>query len=177
MTEYDNTDLRYLGGRKPKSHIERFEASYIPEPMSGCWLWLGTERGSNKYGVIKIDGKAIPAHRYSYQRFVGEIPVGMFVCHRCDNPSCVNPYHLFLGTHQDNTDDKVRKNRQAKGSKLAEAQYENRPRGEKNGRSKLNQDKVNQIRSLNISQKEIANIFGVSQALISKIKNKEMWNG
>ncbi len=169
-------DLRFLGGKNPKSHIERFDASYMPEPMSGCWLWLGSEKGSNGYGSIKVDGKHIPAHRYSYQRFVGEIPVGMFVCHRCDNPSCVNPYHLFVGTHQDNTNDKVRKNRQAKGKKLSDAQRKNRPRGEKNWNSKLNQEKVNQIRSLNMPQRKIAKIFGVSQALISKIKRKEMWN-
>jgi hypothetical protein len=169
-------DLRTLVGKKPKSHIERFEASYMPEPMSGCWLWLGAERGSNGYGSIKVADKYIQAHRYSYQRFVGEIPIGMLVCHRCDNPSCVNPYHLFLGTNQDNSDDKVRKNRQAKGKKLSDAQYENRPKGGKNGNSKLNKDKVNQIRSLNLPQRKIANIFGVSQALISKIKRKEMWN-
>jgi DNA-binding transcriptional regulator YiaG len=169
-------NLKTLSGKKPKPHTERFDASYMPEPMSGCWLWLGSEHGSNGYGAIKVDGKSMPAHRYSYQRFVGEIPVGMFVCHRCDNPSCVNPYHLFLGTHQDNTDDKVRKNRQAKGKKLAEAQYENRPKGELNGNSKLSQDEVNQIRSLNMSQRKIAKIFGVSQPLISKIKRKEMWN-
>ena len=156
--------------------IERFDASYMPEPISGCWLWLGKEQGSNGYGRIKANGKYTAAHRYSYKRFVGEIPNGMLVCHRCDNPACVNPYHLFIGTHQDNTDDKVRKNRQAKGIKLAEAQYENRPKGELNGQSKLTQDQVNQIRSLNMPQRKIAKIFGVSQPLISKIKRKEMWN-
>lgn len=169
-------DLRSLSGHKSKSHIERFDASYMPEPISGCWLWLGAEQGSNGYGRIKINGKAMPAHKYSYQRFVGKVPKGMLVCHRCDNPACVNPYHLFIGTNQDNTDDKVRKNRQAKGIKLAEAQYENRPRGELNGNSKLTKNQVDQIRSLNMPQRKIAKIFGVSQPLISKIKRKEMWN-
>jgi hypothetical protein len=167
-------DLRSLSNCK--SDIERFDASYMPEPISGCWLWLGSEQGSNGYGRIKANGKYTQAHRYSYKRFVGEIPNGMFVCHRCDNPACVNPYHLFVGTHQDNTDDKVRKNRQAKGIKLAEAQYKNRPKGELNGGSKLTQDQVNQIRSINLPQRKIAKIFGVSQPLISKIKRKEMWN-
>jgi hypothetical protein len=144
--------------------------------MSGCWLWLGAEQGSYGYGRIKVNGKAMPAHKYSYQRFVGQVPDGMLVCHRCDNPACVNPYHLFIGTSQDNSDDKVRKNRQAKGNELAKAQYKNRPKGEINGNSKLTKDQVNQIRSIDAPQRKLANIFGVSQALISKIKRKEMWN-
>ncbi len=168
-------DLR-LTNSKIKSPNERFDASYIPEPISGCWIWLGAEQGSYGYGRIKADGKYMPAHKYSYQRFVGSVPDGMLVCHRCDNPACVNPYHLFIGTNQDNTDDKVRKNRQARGSRLAEAQYQNRPRGEKNGNSKLTKNQVDEILGLNMPQRKIAKIFGVSQALISKIKRKEMWN-
>lgn len=100
----------------------------------------------------------------------------MLVCHHCDNPACVNPYHLFLGTNKDNSDDKVRKNRQAKGKQLAEAQSKNRPRGEKIWNSKLTIDQVNQIRSIDMSQRKLAKMFGVSQPLISKIKRKEMWN-
>jgi DNA-binding transcriptional regulator YiaG len=169
-------NLKSLGGSKPKSHAERFDASYMPEPISGCWLWLGEEQGSNGYGRIKVNGKAMQAHKYSYQRYIGAVPNGMLVCHHCDNPACVNPYHLFLGTNKDNSDDKVRKNRQAKGKQLAEAQSKNRPRGEKIWNSKLTIDQVNQIRSIDMSQRKLAKMFGVSQPLISKIKRKEMWN-
>lgn len=169
-------DLRSLGGVNAKPPAKRFDASYMPEPISGCWLWLGAERGSNGYGGIKVDGKYMQAHRYSYQRFVGEIPRGMLVCHHCDNPGCVNPYHLFLGTNKDNSDDKLKKNRQAKGKALAVAQSKNRPKGERNGNSKLTIDQVNQIRSIDMSQRKLAKMFGVSQPLISKIKRKEMWN-
>lgn len=173
--QYDiSLDLRCLS--KVASTNDRFDASYIPEPMSGCWLWIGAEQGSYGYGRIKVDGNVIPAHKYSYQRFVGQVPDGMLVCHRCDNPACVNPYHLFIGTNQDNSDDKVRKNRQAKGVKLAKAQYENRPRGERNGNSKLSYEQVNNILSIDMPQRKLAKMFGVSQALISKIKRKEMWN-
>ena len=65
MSDYD---LRRLGGRKPKSAEERFAESYLPEPNSGCWLWLGSERGSNGYGRIKAFGKVMPAHRYSWAK-------------------------------------------------------------------------------------------------------------
>ena len=175
MTDYDFLNLKKLGGRKPFAAEHRFDESHIPEPMSGCWLWLGALRGSNGYGALKVNGKPVVAHRYSYERHVGPIPTGMFVCHRCDNPSCVNPNHLFLGTDQDNSDDKVRKSRQAKGASLAAAQKEKRPRGESNGNSKLTRAQVTEIRAINLPQRAIASRFGVTQALVSKIKRKEIW--
>jgi DNA-binding transcriptional regulator YiaG len=173
--EYDiSLNLRHL--QTVSSAIDRFDASYIPEPISGCWLWIGAEQGSYGYGRLKVNGKAMQAHKYSYERFVGEVPEKMLVCHHCDNPACVNPYHLFVGTNQDNTNDKVRKNRQAKGKSLSNAQSKNKARGELNGNSKLTKDQIHKIRSLDVSQRKIAKMFGVSQALISKIQRKEMWN-
>lgn len=76
-----------------------------------CWLWLGatTEAG---YGTLTINHKPLGAHRMSWILMNGEIPKGMNVCHKCDIPPCVNPNHLFLGTHQENMDDKVKKGRQ-----------------------------------------------------------------
>lgn len=77
---------------------------------SGCWQWKGS---SNKdgYGTTRYMGKSIMAHRLSFLLHGGEIPDGMCVLHSCDNPPCVNPDHLFLGTHQDNMDDMARKGR------------------------------------------------------------------
>lgn len=85
----------------------KLEAYSIPEPNSGCWLWLGTT--SNGYGRIDHGGKTLRAHRASYEEFVGPIPKGFCVLHRCDTPCCVNPEHLFLGTQQDNMSDKAAK--------------------------------------------------------------------
>lgn len=90
------------------SHIEI-------NPISACWEWTGSKR--NGYGRMivgsRTDGtrRSMSAHRVSYEIVYGEIPEGMEVCHKCDNPSCVNPNHLFLGTRQDNIDDRERKGR------------------------------------------------------------------
>ena len=93
---------------------KRFHNSYIPEPMSGCWLWI-KQTSKKGYGQIQ-EGlrRHIAAHRLSYEMHIGEIPKDMLVCHRCDVRCCVNPQHLFIGTPQDNTDDMHRKNRWVK---------------------------------------------------------------
>lgn len=87
----------------------RFHAKYTPVPESGCWLWEGALAG--KYGVIVQDGKNLSAHRYSWELHNGDIPNGLWVLHKCDTPSCVNPDHLFLGTAKDNMQDALRKGR------------------------------------------------------------------
>jgi hypothetical protein len=167
--------LKKLGGRKPKSPLERFEASYMPEPNTGCWLWLGCERGSNGYGGIKVGNKAVAAHRFSYEQFIGSIPQNMVVCHRCDTPACVNPAHLFVGTIQDNEDDKKRKNRHSHGEKHRKSLAHVKRWGEFSPTAKLTMKQVIQIRADNRPQRVVARDHGVSQTTIHNIRSNITW--
>jgi hypothetical protein len=85
-----------------------------PEPMSGCWLWIGPIQNAG-YGRTAIDGKSKSAHRLSWEIFRGPIPKGLCVCHACDVPICVNPSHLWLGTHLENIQDASRKGKMGLG--------------------------------------------------------------
>ena len=89
---------------------ERFEQKYIPEPMSGCWLWIGCYNSSG-YGSFWIAPRSVPASRASWLLNKGPVAPGFCVLHKCDNRTCVNPSHLFLGTNEDNIKDKVAKQR------------------------------------------------------------------
>lgn len=88
--------------------------NYIPVPESGCWLWLG---GWDRKGYGKTGGSSnsTKTHRMFFERFNGPIHHGLIVCHKCDTPACVNPAHLFQGTHKDNAEDRVRKGRSKGG--------------------------------------------------------------
>ena len=98
------------------------------DKSSDCWLWAGT-RATGGYGILKINGRRIRAHRFSWELHNGPIPAGLLVCHHCDNPPCVNPAHLFLGTVADNGRDMAAKGRQVFQKHPDRAAY-----GERNGR-------------------------------------------
>lgn len=100
-----------------EAFLGRFEASYEADPNSGCWLWNKALR-TDGYGNTSFGKRDIGAHRASYIAHVGLVPDGLFVCHRCDTPACVNPHHLFLGTAADNNRDRELKGRTARGPRV-----------------------------------------------------------
>lgn len=129
-----------------------------------CWLYL-SGKDKDGYGRLTLDGKRIRAHRFAYELFNNtKIPEGMIICHKCDNPPCCNPTHLFLGTHQDNIKDKVNK-----GRGWNPILY-----GEKNGNSKLTDIEREEIRKLrkqypDITAGRISEIYNISRGALVTI--------
>lgn len=144
--------------------------------LGPCWVWtVGKLAGG--YGVFWSDDRNVTSHRFSYGLAHGPIPEGIFVCHRCDNRSCVNPGHLFPGTLQDNTDDMVAKGRQATGDRSsARLHPERQHRGEQINTAKLTADQVREIRNRpHESQRALAREYGVSQRAILFILQRRTW--
>jgi len=144
---------------------ERFDSRYTIDMDTRCWNW--TARTScDGYGQLRVEGKITLAHRYSYSRFKGKIPEGEYVCHRCDNPSCVNPDHLFTGTQFDNMADMMAKGR---------ARH---VRGEQHSQTKFTTDDVKEIwRCIkNEPRASIARRFNTTSSAISRIATGKTWS-
>lgn len=140
--------------------IERFEESYIPEPNSGCWIWTKA-LSKNGYGRF-FDGQVAEwAHRVAWQIFNGQIPDNYAVCHHCDNRTCVNPSHLFLGTALENKQDAVRKGRHLVGEKVRN--------------SKLTEENVRDILSKRINAKQFALLYKISERHVYHLWSRSTW--
>lgn len=152
-------------GRPPTPLRVRFDEKWMPEPNSGCWLWLAAVRRRG-YGIVSLEGPNFGngvAHRVSWEIYRGPIPKGLSVLHRCDVPSCVNPDHLFLGTPLDNVTDMLAKGR-AKPV-----------RGEAHHTTHLTDEDVYAIRASDIPGHALATTYSVSQSTISHIRNCKSW--
>lgn len=143
--------------------LQRFDK--LINKKGDCWEWLGKIEVGGGYGVFCVKLDTFKAHRVSLFLHTKLDPKEMFVCHKCDNRSCVNPNHLFLGTNADNMKDALLKGRMFLG--------------EKNHQSKLTMKDVIKIRKLykdgNMSQSEISKMFPVSSKAINLIVNNKRW--
>jgi hypothetical protein len=145
----------------------------IPEPNSGCWLWTGGLSSSN-YGKLRFRGRSAQAHRLSYDVYKGPIPEGFSVCHKCDNPPCVNPDHLYAGTAKDNCRDKIERKRDGKTNPSPPKIFVS----ERASQKTLTWEVVRAIRVLRPDFplcKEIARQFGVTTGQIHKIVRGLTW--
>lgn len=143
------------------------EERSIPEPNTGCWLWLDGVDGSG-YGRLTVDGRRVRAHRVSLIAAVGDIGA-LCALHRCDQPSCVNPEHLFAGTMKDNTQDMLKKGRGRHGPVR---------RGEDAPMAKLTPASVMEVRMLHAAGATFADIgrrYNVSYQSISNIIGGRTW--
>lgn len=145
--------------------IIRFECKYMKGTPNECWEWVASKHPFG-YGYFQMRGSTKLAHIVSYNLYIGEIPEGLCVLHSCDNPSCVNPNHFFLGTRTDNAIDKVKKGRQ-KG-----------PIGNRNA-AKINFEIADQIREEYktglITQKELGKKYHLHDGTIREITKNRSW--
>lgn len=158
----------------PKHRIKNLS---VLDKETGCWNWKTSLKIKNRfkaYGTLYIGSRAdntrksVRAHRYSYIIFIGEIKEGMFICHKCDNPMCVNPDHLFMGTRQDNVNDREYKNRN------------NHVFGESSASSKLTNEQVLEIiekyATGKYTQRSLAKEFNLKDhSTIGSILRRETW--
>jgi len=147
--------------------MNKFHSKYIQRGVDECWEWVAN-KDSHGYGCIKINNKTRGAHRVMYE-LVNQVALvhKEFVCHSCDNPACVNPAHLFIGTHTENMKDMVNKGRSYK------------PKGESNSNSKVTEEDVLTMREMystgNYTQAELCDRYPIKKSQMSNILRGDNW--
>lgn len=146
-----------MGGKQRIKPSTAFHDGYDVDPETGCWIWRTGP--SQRYGVFRYEGRQQRAHRASWQMHYGPIPGNQYVCHKCDEPRCVNPQHLFIGSQRDNMTDCVRKLRIA--------------RGEDNPRTKLNdfQIRVIQRAGYRVPGSFWAELWGIADSYANRLRS------
>jgi len=169
ICQYCYYKLKKNGLLKKRSKNEEFWSKVDKKGEDECWEWKGG-KFIQGYGAYCRNCKTVKSHRVSYEITYGSIPKNMCVLHKCDNPSCCNPKHLFLGTNKDNTEDMFIKKRDGLGNQ----------KGSNNNHSKLSEEQVKKIRFMYrtklATQYQLSDIFGVSNRNISRIVNGKLWN-
>lgn len=175
---------------------KHLDGKWTPEPNTGCYLWFGARSGFG-YGSFTRGGKKFDAHRYAFEQAYGPISAGLWVLHRCDVPECVNPEHLFLGTHGDNMADMTRKGRHGTGGAAPTGvrngmvthperhryrlYHETVPVGEDAGNARLTAAQVAEIRqrkpagSKFPTYRQLGREYGVTGETISNIVRGKNW--
>lgn len=128
---------------------------------TGCFVCNSHCKSRDGHLQFKLNKKVVPVHRYIYEECFGPIPEGQIIRHKCDNPACINPEHLMTGVHEDNVRDRVDRNRSAKGVH--------------NGRSKLNPEKVKEIRKSDMTTVQLGRLYGVDRKVIYDIRKYKLW--
>ena len=163
-------------GKTPEQRVAYFWTKVSVHGPEDCWEWQGG-RLSQGYGRYWVGTRDVLAHVFAWEVTKGPVPDGLCVLHRCDNPPCCNPAHLFIGTRADNNADKIAKGRERWNPSRGDAHWTRRnpgaQRGERNPTAKLTDEQADEIRALyaagDISQRALGERFGVCQPVISRI--------
>lgn len=158
--------IKYVHGHnRRRDVVARFWEKVNKDAPNGCWEWTGS-RTRFGHGQLHVNGKAVLAHRFAWELTNGAIPNGMGICHHCDNPTCVNPAHLFLGTQADNSADMVKKDRSLRGTRHFNA--------------KLTESQVAEIRCKYVRNvvtcRILADEYGVEMTTIHAIVRRKNWS-
>ena len=178
------TEFKSLSDKQVVCSTECRFKQYEGSSDIGCWNWTGP-KNTDGYGVLflnlnKENGRRMvtSSHRYAYEKYHGEIPEGMCVMHKCDNPACTNPDHLLLGTISENNKDRSKKGRS--GSRIftddQRATYSKMTRGSANAVSKLTEEQAAEIKhNRSMTNLETALFYGISKSVVSHIRTNRSW--
>lgn len=156
--------------RSPPEKVPELERFWVKVDVCGpdeCWPWIAATSAQG-YGIFRTrEGRYVTAHRYAWEATNGKMEAGRYGCHRCDNPPCCNPAHIFNGTPADNMNDAIAKGRRT---------FENACRGEEVGNSVLTESMVLEIRSSSQPARVFAALYGVAESTVKYARRGETWS-